>query len=202
MDKGILIELIGYLGSLLVVVSMLMTSVMRLRIINTIGSIIFMVYALIIHSYPTAVMNLFLIGINIYQMIRLRNTAGNEYSCTEVNAEDRYLGFLLDFYKDDIKIYFPDFEEQRSTADTWYIVSLNGEPVGITGGKRKGKVLHLVIDYSTPAYRDCSVGEYLYAKLKELGYSALEYEGDAPGHIEYLLKVGFVPEQGVHRKVL
>ena len=36
-----MVEMIGYLGSILVVVSMLMSSVVRLRIINTIGSGIF-----------------------------------------------------------------------------------------------------------------------------------------------------------------
>ena len=37
-----MIELVGYLGSALVVVSMLMTSVVKLRVVNTIGSAIFM----------------------------------------------------------------------------------------------------------------------------------------------------------------
>ncbi len=60
-----LIEAFGYLGSFLVLVSMLMTSVMKLRIINTIGSTIFTIYALIIHSYPTAFMNFCLILINL-----------------------------------------------------------------------------------------------------------------------------------------
>ena len=50
-------ELIGYLASLLVLISLLMTSVVKLRIINLIGSFIFAVYALAIRSYPTAVMN-------------------------------------------------------------------------------------------------------------------------------------------------
>ena len=40
MNWKIIIELIGYLGSLLVVISMLMTSVVRLRVINLIGSAI------------------------------------------------------------------------------------------------------------------------------------------------------------------
>ncbi|MBQ5897462.1 MAG: hypothetical protein IIW81_03245 [Oscillospiraceae bacterium] len=40
-----IIELIGYLGSILVLVSMLMSSVVKLRIINTVGSIIFTFYA-------------------------------------------------------------------------------------------------------------------------------------------------------------
>ena len=50
MRLDLLLELIGYLGSLLVIVSMLMTSVVKLRGINTIGSVIFCAYALAIHS--------------------------------------------------------------------------------------------------------------------------------------------------------
>ena len=60
-----LIEAFGYLGSLLVLVSMLMTSVVKLRIINTIGSVIFTIYAFIIRSYPTALMNFCLVLINL-----------------------------------------------------------------------------------------------------------------------------------------
>ena len=57
MNVSTIIEMVGYLGSVLVVVSMLMSSVIKLRVINTVGSGIFAVYALIIHSYPTALMN-------------------------------------------------------------------------------------------------------------------------------------------------
>lgn len=69
MNVSMLIEMVGYLGSVLVVVSMLMSSVIKLRVINTIGSGIFAVYALIIHSYPTALMNFCLVSINVYKMI-------------------------------------------------------------------------------------------------------------------------------------
>ena len=51
MTKEMIIEAVGYLGSFLVLVSFLMTSVVKLRIVNTIGSLIFMIYALIIKSY-------------------------------------------------------------------------------------------------------------------------------------------------------
>ncbi len=66
MNASLLIELIGYLGSTLVLVSMLMTSVIKLRVINMIGSIIFTIYAFIIKSYPTALMNFCLVLINIH----------------------------------------------------------------------------------------------------------------------------------------
>ena len=55
------IEIVGYAGSALVLVSFLMTSVFKLRVVNTVGSIIFAIYALIIRSYPTAVMNIALV---------------------------------------------------------------------------------------------------------------------------------------------
>ncbi|MDO4174140.1 MAG: YgjV family protein [Eubacteriales bacterium] len=66
-----MIELVGYVGSILVVVSMLMTSVIRLRVVNSIGAGIFTVYAWIIQSYPTALMNFCLVVINIYHLARM-----------------------------------------------------------------------------------------------------------------------------------
>ena len=64
MDTATWIEIIGYAGSALVLVSFLMSSVVKLRIVNTIGSLIFAVYALIIKSYPTAILNICLVCIN------------------------------------------------------------------------------------------------------------------------------------------
>ncbi|MCR4607972.1 MAG: YgjV family protein, partial [Oscillospiraceae bacterium] len=66
MNTKIIIEAVGYCGSLLVLVSFLMTSVVKLRVVNTIGSAIFAIYALIIHSYPTAIMNICLVAINLH----------------------------------------------------------------------------------------------------------------------------------------
>ena len=68
-----ILEMIGYLGSALVIVSMLMTSVIKLRVINTIGGVIFCGYALCIHSYPTAAMQVCLIVINIVNLYKLKN---------------------------------------------------------------------------------------------------------------------------------
>lgn len=71
MDKQFLFDMIGYTGSFLVVISMLMTSVVKLRVINTIGAVIFLCYAICIHSIPTAVMQLSLIIINVINLYKL-----------------------------------------------------------------------------------------------------------------------------------
>lgn len=71
METHMIVEIMGYFASFLILVSFLMSSVIRLRIVNCAGALIYVVYALIIRSYPTALMNLCLVGINIYYLRKL-----------------------------------------------------------------------------------------------------------------------------------
>ena len=68
--SGLYLEIFGYIGTALVVVSMLMTSLNKLRIVNIYGSIISLVYSLLVNAYPIAIMNLCLILINSFHLIR------------------------------------------------------------------------------------------------------------------------------------
>ena len=65
-DIKVLFEIIGYAGTILVVLSMMMTSVIKLRIINICGSILSMTYAIISNTWPIVLMNGALIIINIF----------------------------------------------------------------------------------------------------------------------------------------
>lgn len=71
MELHTIYEIIGYIGSSLVIISMLMTSMVKLRIINMAGSIIFTVYAFCIKSYPTAIMQICMCIINLVNLYRL-----------------------------------------------------------------------------------------------------------------------------------
>ena len=70
MNTALYIEMFGYIGSVLIVVSMFMSSVVKLRIINTAGSVISGIYALISGAFPLFVMNICIIVINIYNLIK------------------------------------------------------------------------------------------------------------------------------------
>ena len=70
-DMNIYLEIFGYIGTALVVASMLMTSVAKLRILNICGSVISAIYSLIIGAYPIMIMNTALVTINIAQLIRI-----------------------------------------------------------------------------------------------------------------------------------
>ena len=201
MNLHLLIELFGYLGSVLVVISMLMTSVMKLRIINTIGSTIFATYALIIHSYPTALMNFCLVLINLYNMRKL-SVNGQTYTTIVLKPDDAFLQFFISHYREDILKYVPDFTGADS-ADRVFLTLCGDSPAGVSIGHYAGETaMHLSLDYSTPMYRDCSVASHLYQDLKNMGIQELIGDRNVKEHTEYLKKMGYRDDGGVFRKTL
>ncbi len=201
MKPDTIIELVGYLGSALVLVSFLLTSVVKLRIVNTAGSVIFAIYALIIHSYPTAVMNFCLVAINLYYLWKMTK-AEKVYELAECDAADGYVRYLLGLYSADILKTFPETDLEGKKADRVFVVSCDGKPVGITMGESEGDNLRLVLDYTIPQYRDFTVGKYLFSRLPEYGFKTVTYQGSVENHAAYLKNTGFVEENGVYRKTL
>ena len=67
---NVYLEIFGYVGTALVILSMMMTSVTRLRILNICGSVMSGIYALCGGAYPILLLNLCLIGINLFHLIR------------------------------------------------------------------------------------------------------------------------------------
>lgn len=195
-----IIELIGYLGSVLIVVSMLMTSVVRLRIINTIGSSIFTAYALMIHSYPTAAMNGCLVLINLYNIFRLYKNV-RRYSILRLSPSDGFVRFFLNKYELDMKLFFTQVNKNL-LYDYTCLICHDSNPVGIFLAKTgEGDSLNIYIDYTIPAYRDCSVGRYLYESLSKEPFKKLVALNAGDGHIDYLKKMGFVEKDGHFERV-
>ncbi len=64
------LEIFGYIGTALVVISMMMTSINKLRIINICGSIISTIYSIINCVWPIVIMNICLIIINSYHLFK------------------------------------------------------------------------------------------------------------------------------------
>ncbi len=203
MNNAILIELFGYLGSLLVVVSMLMKSVKKLRIINTIGSVIFMTYAIIIRSYPTAFMNLCLVIINIYNIIQL-GREDKHYNVLSTAPASDMVRYFLQRYEEDIMHFFPDVTmEMLSKCEKAYMVTCDTTPAGLLiGDEKEAGVLEIQIDYATPTYRDSSVGEYLYRQLPEHGIQKLMIREGTEAHTKYIKEVGFVRSGAGYEKDL
>ena len=189
------IEIIGYVGSGLVLVSFLMASVVKLRVVNTIGSFIFAVYALLIPSYPTALMNVCLVLINLYHLYKLRNSEPN-YRLLPLDPGDGFLAFFLDSFREDIAKCFPGREYPAQAQNRVFLVCHGAEPAGLLMGRETEGELEIALDYTTPAYRDASVGRYLLDHLPAQGLRRLRYANAEPSHRDFLEKMGYRERDG------
>jgi len=57
MDNQTIFDIIGYIASIILAISLLMKSLIRLRVLNGIGALIYIIYGILIEAYPVAVLN-------------------------------------------------------------------------------------------------------------------------------------------------
>ena len=105
-----IVELIGYFASFMVAISLVMVSVVKLRVLNLVGAVSFVIYGAFINSIPILAANGFIVLVNIYHLARIlgADTSGFDY----VPVDERKRGQLEDFvqrYLQDIKKHYPDF---------------------------------------------------------------------------------------------
>ena len=67
-------EWVGYLASIILIISFMMKNVSTLRIINSAGAVLFILYGYLLQtSWPIIITNVFILGANIYYLSLKRN---------------------------------------------------------------------------------------------------------------------------------
>jgi len=68
-------EWVGYLAMATVLISFLMKSVVKLRIVNSVGCFFFVIYGFMLQPYskPIIITNTIIFAINVYYLFRKRN---------------------------------------------------------------------------------------------------------------------------------
>lgn len=62
-------EWVGYAASLALIISFMMKNINTLRIINSLGAILFVVYGIMLQtSYPIIITNAFILMVNVYYL--------------------------------------------------------------------------------------------------------------------------------------
>lgn len=194
-------ELIGYAGSLLVVVSLAMSSVVRLRVVNLAGSVVFGFYGYLIGSIPILVTNVVIAGLNVWYLTRELTTL-DVLDVVAVNADDPFLASFMEHHRADIESHATT---DISGADVFFVMLRDTTLAGVFGGRKLGAdELEIVLDYVASPFRDLRSGECLYAddgrRFAELGYRTLTMRHPDPRHLEYLEKMGFDEQEGVFVK--
>jgi hypothetical protein len=186
-------ELIGYLASALVVASLAMTSVVRLRVISLVGSSTFVVYGVLIESVPIVLTNASIAALNVWFLSR--ELGGRRDLGAVVVPPDS--PFLLDFlhhHTGDIANFQPDFDV-TAPFDCALVLTRDGLPAGVVLGNRDGERLDIELDYVLRAYRDSRLGAWLYGPgsgvFRSAGITQVTSAAGNRSHPAYLARVGF-----------
>ena len=197
MDSQLVLEIVGYVASVLVAISLMMSSILRLRLINLAGSAAFTVYGVLIHAYPVAVVNLLIVFINLYY---LRQMLGSReyFKLLRVRPDSEYLRYFLDFYREDVQRFVPGFAHVPAEGQLTFFVLRDLVPAGLFVGELRGDgALLVLLDFVIPQFRDFKTGRYLFsdqaAFFRELGVREILSRPGSRVHSDYLRRMGFVP---------
>ncbi len=187
--------LIGYLGSALVVASLTMRSIMRLRIIGLAGGLTFVAYGYLIDAWPIVLTNVVIVAIHL-AFLREIYTATEYFKVIEVRPDSPYLDLFLDTHGPEIEEVWPDFSSYRSDGQLALFVLRDLVPAGLfVADVEDHSTLNLRLDFVIPGYRDFKVGRYLYrtGTLHDRGFRTIVADSLNPRTIEYLGRMGFRP---------
>lgn len=191
MNNKLILDIIGYVGSAFVLASFLMATVKKLRIINSIGSVVTIVYGFLIQAYPTVFMNVCLLAINVWYLIKMFRYK-ESFNIVRSRMNDGSVKFFLEQNKDDISQFFPEFNAESDDINYTRLIYCQNKIVGLCAGKLTDGVLNIFIDYTVKEYRDYSVGRYLFASFPSDNITTVEVSQKTKHHDLYMRKMGFV----------
>jgi len=189
------VEWFGYLASLVVLISLTQSSILKLRIINFIGCLLFASFAYFIDSVPTIFMNLGIACINIYYLHQIYSSK-EEFKIISASLDSEYFEHFISVNQQDIEKQIS--VDSVKTADQLFYMLRDNNIAGVLAGKKEANgIFTIVLDYVTPPYRDFKLGNYYFIKhtefLKDKGINALRAFANNDDHRLYLKKMGFAP---------
>ncbi len=191
------IALLGYAASLLIIISVSRTSILQLRIFGLVGSLTFLVYAVVIGAFPVALTNLVLAGLHLYFLSRLWSRKQEFFTALHLTKHSQYLRHFLEFHRDDIVAHQPGFEFDARDDQIRAFVLRDTVPTGVFIGRAcaDGSV-EVELDYVVPQYRDMKVANYLYSPKSgifadDAGSRTIWTRVGNEAHVAYFKRLGF-----------
>lgn len=193
-------ELVGYLASVLIVLSLLMSSVHRLRVINLVGAAVFTIYGLLIGSIPVVLTNGAIVVIDLYHLARMarERAHGDYFEVVGVPTDSPLLTRFLAFHAADVRRFQPEFDGLGDDHQAWMVLR-NAMAVGVVLARLDGEVATIDLDYVAPAYRDQRAGTRFYTTpdlFEPHGVRWLRSVATVEAQRRYLEAMGFAATNG------
>lgn len=187
-------ELIGYLASALVAFSLLTSNVLRLRVLNLAGALVFVTYAALTRAWPVLAVNLFVACIDLYYIVSLRSKK-DIFKLMEVGTSDPLIGNFLSYYGRGIGQFFPDFDLAKLNSPRCVFILRNLLPVGLFVYTEEAPEIRVHLDFVAEDYRDLKSARFLFNRPQNAetfrGFTAFTAVSGSPKHADYLVRVGF-----------
>jgi len=190
-----IMEWAGYLGTGLIALSMAMRSIAKFRMINLFGAGLMAIYGILISSVPVIILNVFIVSVDIYYLVEIFSKK-ERFEVLHVDKHNTYLQRFLDFYKNDIRRYFPDYTYEPDHVTHRFFILRNMMAAGLFIATRENDhTLRVDLDYVIPAYRDFKSGKFVFYQLREAfledGFRKVIAAAETKQHRKYLRKLGF-----------
>lgn len=190
-------EILGYIASAFVAGSLLMVSFVKLRVINLVGSVTFVVYAVLINSIPLLLTNAFISCVNIYHLARIFRADVSGFSYVSIDSSRReQLQEFIAAYREDVLRFYPEFalrfaESAFDMGGRIYLAIRNLRAVGfacsvpldalkgvedpalselvdyVNSELYPDRTVYVPVDYITKKYRDLGLVHKLHDRLVE-----------------------------------
>lgn len=189
---------IGYVGSLLVIISMTMTSMIKLRFINSTGCVFSIIYSILTLSIPVLILNGALLFINVIQIIRHYITKRN-YEVIHADVDGFTLRHFTHKYEGVIKKENPSFFDNFKKANFARVVFSDDEVVAMIVGKNiKNETLDIYLDFIDKNAKNMKLFNTIIDKLKHEGFKKIVFAHKCPQYNKYYEKLGAQNKDGVY----
>ena len=197
----------GYLASLFLIIALLVNSDIKFRIYNILGTISFIIYGIIFSAWPVLLTNVILFFINIYYLRKLY-AHKEDFELIEFSGDEKLAIKFLHFYREDIKTYFPDFNETQLQGNLNFVVLRDLVIANIFSAQvlNNGDAV-VALNYTSKKYRDFKVGKFIFEKEKQYltlkGIKRIVYRHAAnKSHIHFLKTLRFLAHEKGFAKII
>ena len=193
----------GYASSLVILISLMMSSIVRLRWINLAGAIMFSTFGFLIGSIPTGGLNLGIAVIDVYSLVQIYRDK-DHVANIRADAQSEIFRHFWEVNAHELSHIFGDVRIEPH-HDVFFYLRNNNTAGFLVGERLDESTFHIIVDYVTPHYRDLRIGQYVIAEAnlrhRLPGITRVYADPGNEEHQAYLRRLGFAREDGGRRFV-
>lgn len=67
-----MVEILGIIATLFIVIAFAQSGEVKIRILDAVGAVLFILYGILIHSFSTVLLNSILVAVQVYKLTKIK----------------------------------------------------------------------------------------------------------------------------------